>query len=121
MYTYHLIYILYMLYVHVYTALGERAKLLSQLSEHFPEAHQAAAPHQPPTATGGDAPADHVRFGGFLAPQGRPQHPELVPSVDFVGIDRHLRLLEELSKATRRGFLELKGAWNRGEKGGKRS
>ncbi|CAE7698156.1 Vwa8, partial [Symbiodinium microadriaticum] len=76
---------------------GERAKLLAQLAEHFGTAA---------------AEKDSVQFGECVVPVGKPKHPELVPSVDFVGIDRHVDLLEELGKAIfqrRERFLLLLG------------
>jgi len=40
-----------------------------------------------------------VRIGTFLVPRGQPERPELVPQVNFVSIDRHTVLLEEMARA----------------------
>ncbi|CAJ1338144.1 unnamed protein product, partial [Effrenium voratum] len=57
---------------------------------------------------------DAVRFGSFIAPKMTPASPELVPSVDFVGIDRHVDLLQELGKAG--ALSSTSGAARCGEK-----
>ncbi|CAE8599856.1 unnamed protein product, partial [Polarella glacialis] len=97
---------------------GERAELLDRLAPHFgPQPVQdaaarvlrrsgsgekesgtrSAAKHNPQTVSEGRG--GWVQLGGFLAPKGLPQNPELVPIVDFVVIDRHVELLEDLARS----------------------
>ncbi|CAJ1443811.1 unnamed protein product, partial [Effrenium voratum] len=85
---------------------GERGKLLAQLEPHFGAAVAVAAERalqrakRPARELQGEPEGpDSVRFGSFIAPKMTPASPELVPSVDFVGIDRHVDLLQELGKA----------------------
>eukprot|EP00434_Breviolum_minutum_P000153 symbB.v1.2.000130.t3/scaffold16.1/size461936/4 len=86
---------------------GERTKLIAQLSVHFPHAaplaaeralHRLTRPEAQKGEVHSPATPSCVRFGSFVAPIGEPKNPELVPSVDFVGIDRHMDLLEEMAK-----------------------
>eukprot|EP00927_Polykrikos_kofoidii_P015773 TRINITY_DN17055_c0_g1_i1.p1 TRINITY_DN17055_c0_g1~~TRINITY_DN17055_c0_g1_i1.p1 ORF type:complete len:2144 (+),score=329.32 TRINITY_DN17055_c0_g1_i1:237-6668(+) len=102
---------------------GERTALLEKLRGHFGRgevdvaatralrrggATQAAAlagaakereSAETKAAMSNSSSTDMVRIGTFIAPLGRPQRPELVPCVDFVGIDRHIDLLDDLARA----------------------